>query len=179
MAVQTDTETLAPKAWARLLRAHAATVRSLNAELLRDHGLTINDYEALLVLANAENERLRRADLVAELKLTASGVTRLLEGLEAAGLVAREHCAADGRVTYAVLTGAGRAKLAESSCSHVAAIDELFGECFTRDEIETLADLLGRLPGAAEGQACTPPRGRRERASAAPAPLQRPTSAGP
>lgn len=158
MAVETDTQTSALEAWARLLRGHAATVRALNAQLLRDHGLTVNDYEALLVLAHADGERLRRADLAANLKLTASGVTRLLDGLEAAGLVDRDQCAADGRVTYAVLTDAGRAKLEESSCSHVAAIEELFGERFSREEIETLAELLGRLPGAAEGQSCTPPR---------------------
>lgn len=158
MAIKTDTRTSALEAWTRLLRGHAATVRALNAELLRDHGLTINDYEALLLLAHAEGQRLRRTDLVANLKLTASGVTRLLEGLEAAGLVDREQCAADGRVTYAVLTAAGRAKLEESSCSHLAAIEELFGQRFSREELETLADLLGRLPGAGEGLECTAPR---------------------
>jgi DNA-binding MarR family transcriptional regulator len=157
MAVRTETQTFALEAWVRLLRGHAATVRALNAQLLRDHHLTINDYEALLVLAHADGERLRRADLVENLQLTASGVTRLLEGLEAAGLVGREQCAADGRVTYAVLTDAGRAKLEESSCSHLAAIEELFGERFSPGEMETLADLLGRLPGAAEGKECTPP----------------------
>ena len=157
MPATASTQTHALEAWARLLRGHAATVRALNAELLRDHGLTINDYEALLLLAHADGKRLRRADLVANLKLTASGVTRLLEGLEAAGLVDRDQCAADGRVTYAVLTEAGRAKLEECSPAHVAAIEELFGERFSREELQTLAELLGRLPGAAEGVECTPP----------------------
>ncbi|MDQ3875065.1 MAG: MarR family transcriptional regulator [Actinomycetota bacterium] len=133
-------------------------MRALNAQLLRDHRLAINDYEALLVLAHADDERLRRADLVENLQLTASGVTRLLEGLEAAGLVGREQCPADGRVTYAVLTDAGRAKLEEASRSHLAAIEQLFGDRFSERELETLADLLARLPGATEGQECTPPR---------------------
>jgi DNA-binding MarR family transcriptional regulator len=157
MPTDTDTRTPSLAAWSQLLRGHAATVRALNAELIRDHRLTINDYEALLVLARAEGGRLRRTDLVGNLKLTASGITRLLEGLEAAGLVGREHCPADGRVTYAVLTPAGRAKLEESSRSHLAAIDELFRDRFSREELETLADLLARLPGAGDGVECTPP----------------------
>jgi DNA-binding MarR family transcriptional regulator len=133
----------------RLLRAYAATTRTLSAELVADHGLTINDYEALLRLARAEGGRLRRVDLSQELLLTASGVTRLLDGLERAGYVEKGHCSSDARVTYAVLTDAGRAKLDEASCSHVAAIDELFGSCLSGAELDQLAGLLERLPGVA------------------------------
>ena len=50
-------------AWANLLRAHAATTRRFNAELLADHDLTLNDYEVLLHLAHAPERRLRRVDL--------------------------------------------------------------------------------------------------------------------
>src|SRR5437588_10115374 len=109
-------ETAALEAWVRLLRGHAALVRDLNAQLLRDNGLTINDYEALLLLANADGKRLRRTDLSRSLQLTPSGVTRLLDGLEGAGLVGSDTCASDGRVSYAVLTEKGSAKLAAASC---------------------------------------------------------------
>jgi DNA-binding MarR family transcriptional regulator len=132
----------------------------LNAQLVADWDLTINDYEALLLLSHAEEGRLRRADLVRSLQLTASGVTRLLDGLEAAGFVEKAHCASDARVTYAVLTDSGRQKLADASCSHVAAIRELFEERYTDDELATLTELLGRLPGASSGVNCTPPSGR-------------------
>ena len=76
---------VAPQAWVALLRAHAATTRQLSALLVAEHGLTINDFEALLHLSRAEDRRMRRVDLAGELLLTASGVTRLLDGLEAAG----------------------------------------------------------------------------------------------
>jgi DNA-binding MarR family transcriptional regulator len=152
----TTKQTAALDAWVRLLRGHAALVRELNAELLRDHGLTINDYEALLLLANAEGKRLRRTDLSRSIQLTPSGVTRLLEGLERAGLVGSETCESDGRVTYAVLTDAGGAKLADASCSHVAAIEALFAERYSGDELEALSELLGRLPGA-PGPSCRAP----------------------
>ena len=139
----------AVRSWVRLLRAHAATTRTLSAELVADHGLTINDYEALLRLARAEGGQLRRVDLSQELLLTASGVTRLLDGLERAGFVEKGHCESDARVTYAVLTDAGRAKLDDASCSHIAAIDELFQSRLSGEELDQLAALLERLPGVA------------------------------
>ena len=158
MSATVETQTQALDAWVRLLRGHSAAVRELNAQLTADWGLTINDYEALLLLAHAEGERLRRTDLVQNLQLTASGVTRLLDGLEAAGLVKKAHCESDARVTYAVLTEAGRTKLKDASCSHVAAIRELFEARYSDAELQTLADLLGRLPGASAAAGdCTAP----------------------
>ena len=157
LSATVQTETRALDAWVRLLRGHSATVRELNAQLISDWGLTINDYEALLLLSHAEGERLRRTDLVNNLQLTASGVTRLLDGLECAGLVEKAHCESDARVTYAVLTDAGRTKLKDASCSHVAAIRELFEARYSEAELRTLAELLGRLPGAPAAADCTPP----------------------
>src|SRR3954453_19021889 len=112
----------AVRAWTRLLRAHAATTRRLSAELQADHGLTINDYEALLVLSRAEGGQLKRVDLARTLVLTPSGITRLLQGLEHAGLVERASCDTDQRVSYAQLTNAGRKRLEQASKSHVASI---------------------------------------------------------
>lgn len=145
-------------AWARLLRGHAAATRELSTRLVAEHGLTVNDYEALLCLSRAEEGRMRRVDLAEELLLTASGVTRLLEGLERAGFVERAECASDRRVTYAVLTAAGREKLEAASSSHVADVRALFEERFTADEIDQLTRLLARLPEAAEasGSDCSP-----------------------
>jgi hypothetical protein len=60
--VLTDQAT-AVTAWAGLLRAHAASTRELSAALVAEHGLTINDYEALLHLSRAEDRRMRRVDL--------------------------------------------------------------------------------------------------------------------
>jgi DNA-binding MarR family transcriptional regulator len=136
-------------AWSRLLRAHATTTRRLSADLQAQHGLTINDYEALYVLSRAEGRRLKRVELAHRLVLTPSGITRLLEGLEQAGLVERATCRSDLRVVYAQLTDAGSAKLEEASCSHVGSLRALFEEHLTRDEIEQLGELLGKLPDVA------------------------------
>ena len=150
----------AERAWTRLLRAHAATARELSATLQAEHRLSLNDYEALDLLARAEGRRLRRVDLARRLALTPSGVTRLLEGLEEEGLVARASCPADLRVTYAELTDAGAGRLEAASCGHVGAIRALLEEHLSEPEIEELAELLGRLPSVVDGEDCAvAPRG--------------------
>ena len=141
--------------WVRFLRAHSAIVGKLNTELVADHGLTINDFEVLLHLSWAPEQAMRRVDLASSVLLTASGITRLLDGLESCGLVAKERCASDARVTYAVLTKAGVKKIEEARESHVADIEELFGSRFSPQEREQLAELLGRLPLAHTAEACS------------------------
>jgi DNA-binding MarR family transcriptional regulator len=128
------------------VRAHASTTRRFNAELVADHGLTINDYEVLLHLSRADDRRLRRVDLAERVLLTPSGITRLLEGLESAGYVERATCDSDARVTYAQLTEEGMEKLREASRSHVAGIRDFFRERFSKEELEVLGGLLQRLP---------------------------------
>ena len=139
----------AVRAFTRLLRASASTTRLLSAELLEEHGLTINDYEALLLLSHAEGQRLKRVDISRQLLLTPSGITRLLEGLEAEGLVERESCPSDLRITYARLSEAGARRLKAASCAHVASIEALFEEHLDESEITALADTLDKLPGVA------------------------------
>ena len=123
----------------------------LSAELQAVHGLTLNDYEALQVLASADGYRLKRVELARKLLLTPSGVTRLLQGLEEGDLVAKATCPGDLRVTYAELTDAGKAKLEAASCGHVAAVCALFEEHLSEGEIHELATLLEKLPGALAG----------------------------
>jgi DNA-binding MarR family transcriptional regulator len=154
--LSTQASSLAISAWIRLLRSYTSATRDLSSQLQAEHGLTINDYEALLHLSLAEEGAMRRIDLAGELLLTPSGVTRLLDGLERAGHVCKGSCPGDLRVTYAVLTETGRNKLAEASRSHVAAVTDLFRERFSDEELGTLAELLGRLPGAVgESEECT------------------------
>jgi DNA-binding MarR family transcriptional regulator len=137
--------------FARLLRAHASLRRRLEARLLAEHGLTINDYETLLHLSHEPEGRMRRVDLAGRLVLTASGVTRLLDGLEADGYVCKSPCPSDLRVTYAELTPAGRACLDAAADSHVDAVRELVGERLDAGELASLSSLLARLPGGADG----------------------------
>ncbi len=83
--------------------------------------------------------------------LTPSGLTRLLEGLEEAGLVERAVSPSDHRVTYAELTHAGAAKLEAASCSHIGSIRALLETHLSEEETEQLAELLGKITGVADG----------------------------
>lgn len=142
--------------YASLLRAHAATVRSLGTDLLAEHGLTLNDYEALHALSLAEGGLMRRVDLARTLGLTPSGVTRLLEGLEGGGLVERAACPSDLRVTYARLTEAGEAELARTACDHERAVAALLETRLSAGEIEQLGGLLAKLALSAEAGTAAP-----------------------
>jgi DNA-binding MarR family transcriptional regulator len=155
--VLTTQASSAVDAFVGLIRSHALVTRELSSQLSHDHGLTISEYEALLRLFRAENHAMRRVDLAAELLLTPSGVTRLLDGLEEAGYVGKESCESDARVTYAVLTEAGKRKLARAGRTHVEQVRAAFEERFTEGELKTLAELLGRLSGGADdSESCEP-----------------------
>ena len=130
------------------LRAHAAVTRQLSARLEATHGLTLSDFDVLVQLYYAPDRALRRVDIARAVLLTASGITRLLDGLERAGWVEKRACETDARVSYAVLTEAGLQKFEAARRSHLADVDELFGSRFSEKERELLAELLGRLPQA-------------------------------
>ena len=89
---------------------------------------------------------MRRVDLAEQVILTASGITRLLEGLERAGYVEKATCDTDARVSYAKLTDHGLAKLREASRTHLAGVDDLFTSRYSEAELDVLAGFLARLP---------------------------------
>jgi DNA-binding MarR family transcriptional regulator len=140
--------------WTRFLRAHAAVTRELSADLVSEHGLTLNDYEVLLRLSR-EPEGLKRVELAQQVLLTPSGITRLLAGLERAGYVERAECETDARVSYARLTDEGLDKLRAAARTHLAGVERVYLERFSEKERATLAELLGRLAGD-DGLPCEP-----------------------
>jgi DNA-binding MarR family transcriptional regulator len=122
-------------------------MRQLSAELVCDHGLTINDYEVLLYLSHAPERMMRRVDLAASVLVTASGITRILKGLEREGLVAKKTSATDARVSYACLTDEGQERLLDARRTHLEGVNRLFLDRFSDAELATLGDLFGKLPG--------------------------------
>lgn len=100
---------------------------------------------------------MRRVDLAEQVLLSASGITRLLDGLERTGLVERAACSADRRVVYAVLTNAGLEKLRDASRSHLGQIDTLFRARLSDEELADLTGLLARLDEGGDEIACDPP----------------------
>ncbi len=132
-------------AWGGLLRSHATMTRAMNTQLVAEHGITLSDYDVLVSLANAPERRMRRVDLANSVVLTPSGITRLLDRLEAEGWVCKHQCQSDARVSWAVLTDAGHQKLLEAAQTHHADIARLFTDRLTAEELDALGCLLGRL----------------------------------
>jgi DNA-binding MarR family transcriptional regulator len=143
------------EAFVSLLRAHSATTRDLNAQLSAEHGLTLSDFEVLLRLSRTPDRRMRRVDLAEQVLLSASGVTRLLDGLERQGFVERASCDTDRRVVYAVLTDPGLDRLRTAAESHFGQVDAIFGARFDAEELANLTGLLDRL-GTGETEDCAP-----------------------
>jgi DNA-binding MarR family transcriptional regulator len=127
------------------LRAHAAVVRRLDAELREAHGLPLTSYEVLLHLWWAPGHRMRMGELAGSVLLTLSGVTRLICRLEGEGLVRREPCPEDRRGAYAILTEIGLDRLGEAHPTHLAGVHKLFLEHFSEEELKTMAEYWRRV----------------------------------
>jgi len=95
-----------------LAKVQTIMSRKLDAKLYV-HSLGFNDFVILYHLS-AHGEKLRRIDLAEKIGLTASAVTRMLAPMEKTGLVARERNERDARVSYVILTAAGKRLLNES-----------------------------------------------------------------
>jgi DNA-binding MarR family transcriptional regulator len=154
-AAEPRLNSVALEAWRSYLQSHASIVRVLDAELDAEHGLTTRDYEVMLYLAQADGRHLPMSALAERTMLTRSGITRLVDGLVAGGLIERVACPDDARVSYAQLTDVGYDKLRHAGATHVASVNRLFVERFDAEELGQLADLLRRLPGAHPETACT------------------------
>jgi DNA-binding MarR family transcriptional regulator len=132
-------------AWRSFLRAHAFVLRRLERDLVEATGLPLTWYDVLLQLAEAPQRRLRMADLADRILLSRSGLTRLVDRLQAEGLVTREPYPGDARGLYTVLTPAGFERLRGAAPTHLAGVQEHWLSKFSDRELHDLHMLLGRL----------------------------------
>jgi DNA-binding MarR family transcriptional regulator len=141
-------------AWIGLLETQKRLVRSLDAELEAEHGLTLSALEVLGRLAAAPERHLRLSDLADECGLSLSRISRIIDALQERGLVERRGVDSDARAVHAHLTESGLRLVKAAQCSHFAAVQRSFFEHLSPDEIRTLAEIFARFaPRAA--QACT------------------------
>ncbi len=112
---------------------------------LAPHGLTMGDYEVLVFLSEAPDNRMRMCDLAASLRLSPSGLTRRLDGMVKLGWVSRASCDNDRRVMYAHLTAAGRAKMEAAAPDHVASVRRHFIEPLGVQGIGQVGELFQRV----------------------------------
>ena len=115
---------LAP--WRAFIRAQAHVSRRLDEDLRAEHGLSLQEYVALLILAESPERRLRMGRLADSLTLSKSGATRLIDRLVDDGLVNRVSCSSDLRGAEAALTEAGVNRLRTAAPTHLRGIAEYF-----------------------------------------------------
>ncbi|HEX8568867.1 MAG TPA: MarR family transcriptional regulator [Caulobacteraceae bacterium] len=143
----------------RLLRVQALIAARFGPPLGAVHGLALTEVLLLLQLSRAPLGRLRRVDLAARLHTSQSTITRMCLPLEKGGFVRREADARDARVGYVVLTDAGRQRTDEALATLERLAREVFRDRWTGEEVQTLAQLLGRISSALPGDLDFPEEG--------------------
>jgi DNA-binding MarR family transcriptional regulator len=138
--------------WAELTSA-TGSVRTRLADLLdAELGILPEEAELLVTLSEASDERLRMADVSSTLRLSKSGVTRLVDRLAERGLVVRAACPKDRRVIYAGLTAQGRQTAAVAASALAAGVAQQLAGRLTAADLDSLtASLRSLLAGAEAG----------------------------
>ncbi|WP_446217637.1 MarR family winged helix-turn-helix transcriptional regulator [Micromonospora sp. IBHARD004] len=140
---------------------HAGLTTRFAAQF-EEHGLSPVEFEVLTRLARSPGNQLRMTDLAAQTSLSTSGVTRVVDRMERDGLLCRSACPSDRRSSYAVVTGAGLARLDETLPGHLRIIEEWFTGQLEPDALAALLDSLRRIrdavhPGATAGSTGSAP----------------------
>ena len=136
------------------MAAHARLVQRVCRELAAAASLPLGSYNVLRLLHEAPGGRLRLSELAKAVFLTRSGVTRLVNRLERAGLLRREGHAQDRRGSCAILTDRGRDEWRRARAVFERTVVEQFGNHLSDVEAETLNAALGRIVTAETGADC-------------------------
>ena len=136
---------LAADAWGALLQTHAALVPELDRSLRSHSGLPLAWYDVLLELSAADDGRLRMSELAERAVLSRTRISRVVDELVRARLVAKEPNRVDARSSYAVITTEGRQRFEASAPHYLAQIEQRFAAGLTDDELRSIARALRRV----------------------------------
>ena len=132
-------------AWSKLLRVHAVMMHRLEDMLQVKYRISHGEFEVLLRLSWAADQRMRIRELADASVITRSGMSRLVDRLEAAGLVQCETASEDARGAYAILTSTGRERLNAAEESNIALVRESFLSLYTEGELAQIVELWNRF----------------------------------
>jgi DNA-binding MarR family transcriptional regulator len=137
------------RAWRGLLRMTSQLNARMNRELQDQYGISLADYEVLVVLSEAPVGRLRVFELADTLTWEQSRVSHQLARMQRRGLVTREGCPTDARGAFVVLAEAGRAAIERAAPTHVETVRQLVFDGLSSDQLAALtavtASVLERL----------------------------------
>lgn len=135
-------ETLWNDAWRGVLFASAKVLRLADHELVAREGFPLTWLDVLAQLYDAEGNGLRMQELQDRALFTRSGMTRLVDRIEAAGLVRREAVPGDRRGVRVVLTDEGMRRHTDAFVRHLALVEREFARRLTPDQQASVAEAL-------------------------------------
>lgn len=124
---------------------HRSVLQRLDTDLRGGHGLTVTEFDVLITLFNAPEQRLGMSSLAERVLLSPAGVTHLVTRLERDRLLRRERDPADGRKWFAVLSSRGDRVLSEARRTHNRALRETILAATTPHERQVLRRLWQRV----------------------------------
>ena len=131
--------------WRFYLRASGRINTQVSDSLKEQTGLTVDDYEVLVHLSEADTQRLRMTELSNRLLHSQSRLTQRIDRLTKRGLVCREKCTDDGRGTFAVLTADGKKLITEAAPGHVRDVRAALIDLIEPGERAVIARVFERL----------------------------------
>ncbi len=132
-------------AWRSFLIAHAALINQIERELLEAGVVPLSWYDVLFALYDAPGQRLRMNELASAIVLSRSGLTRLVDRLEAEGLLVRERSASDRRGAFAVLTEKGIETMRRAWPVYARGIEEHFARYLSDEEVGMMSEVFQRV----------------------------------
>ena len=132
-------------AWRSFLTAHAALVNQIERELLEAGVVPLSWYDVLFALYDAPDQRLRMSELASAIVLSRSGLTRLVDRLEAEGLLARERLVSDRRGAFAVLTEKGVEAMRRAWPVYAKGIETHFARFLSDEEARIVTEVFRRM----------------------------------
>jgi DNA-binding MarR family transcriptional regulator len=142
---------LAPEEWASwtaLLMLHRMVLQDLDAELHREHGLAVTEFDVLSTLSSAPGKQLGMSVLAHRAMLSPAGTTHMVTRLERDGLVKRSIDKADRRKWFTVLTDKGDRALQAARHTHNRVLQRSFLAATSPADRRTLQQLWQRLSKA-------------------------------
>jgi DNA-binding MarR family transcriptional regulator len=131
-------------AFLALLRTHARLSDQLEFDVRRISGLSVARYDVLTHLDMAGG-RLGLSDLAQAIVLSPSGLSKLLDRMQQAGLIERQPDPEDARSTYAAITRHGRAVVRKIRQLHHPFLQHIFGDVLDDRDLADLARIMTRL----------------------------------
>ncbi len=121
-------------AWRAFLKAHAVVIDRIDHDLLAAERLPLSSYDVLIELYEAPERRLRMHELAERVVLSRSGLTRLVDRLEAQGFLMRDRSGTDRRGAYAVITEQGIDALRRAWPVYAGGISKYFAQWLTTEQ---------------------------------------------